>query len=43
MKKTIYDLGACKGENLNYYLSNSDKVIAVEANPENYNIFTTNF
>ena len=36
MKKTIYDLGACRGENLNYYLSNSDKVIAVEANPENY-------
>ena len=36
MKKTIYDLGACRGENLNYYLSNSDIVIAVEANPENY-------
>ena len=35
MKKIIYDLGACKGENLNYYLSNSDLVIAVEANPEN--------
>lgn len=35
MKKTIYDLGACRGENLNYYLSNSDQVVAVEANPEN--------
>ena len=36
MKKIIYDLGACRGENLNYYLSKSDMVIAVEANPENY-------
>ena len=35
MKKTIYDLGACRGENLNYYLSKADQVVAVEANPEN--------
>tara|TARA_Y100000768_G_scaffold387635_1_gene379577 strand:+ start:1888 stop:2661 length:774 start_codon:yes stop_codon:yes gene_type:complete len=35
MKKIIYDLGACTGENLNYYLSKADQVIALEANPEN--------
>ena len=43
MKKTIYDLGACKGENLNYYLSNSDQVIAVEANPENCRVIKEKF
>lgn len=43
MKKTIYDLGASKGENLNYYLSNSDKVIAIEANPENCKVIKENF
>lgn len=43
MKKTIYDLGACRGENLEYYLSKSDKVIAVEANPENCKIIKEKF
>tara|TARA_A100000164_G_C21853781_1_gene746397 strand:- start:266 stop:1081 length:816 start_codon:yes stop_codon:yes gene_type:complete len=35
MKKIIYDLGASKGENLDYYLLKSDLVICVEANPSN--------
>ena len=43
MKKTIYDLGACQGENLNYYLSNSDKDIAIEADPENCKVIKENF
>lgn len=33
MKKIIYDFGANNGQNLKYYLSRSDLVIAVEANP----------
>ena len=32
--KIIYDLGCNKGQNLAYYLSKADKVIAVDANPE---------
>lgn len=31
--KIIYDLGCNKGQNLAYYLSKADKVVAVEANP----------
>lgn len=30
----IFDLGANRGQNLNYYLSHADKVVAVEANPD---------
>ena len=33
----------CRGENLEYYLSKSDKVIAVEANPENCKIIKEKF
>ena len=33
MKKTIYDLGACRGK-FKLLFINSDKVIAVEANPK---------
>ena len=33
MKKIIYDLGASDGCNIPYYLSKSDLVVAVEANP----------
>jgi len=43
MKKIIYDLGACRGENLNYYLSNADLVVAAEANPENCEYISKNF
>lgn len=32
-EKIIYDLGANNGQNLSYYLSKADKVVAVEANP----------
>ena len=32
--KIIYDFGANAGQNIDYYLNNSDLVIAVEANPE---------
>ena len=35
MKRIIYDLGAAKGENIDYYLLKSDLVVCVEANPEN--------
>lgn len=34
MKKIIYDFGANNGDNIEYYLSKSDLLIAVEANPE---------
>ncbi|KYP15112.1 MAG: hypothetical protein A1D16_12435, partial [Flavihumibacter sp. CACIAM 22H1] len=34
MYKLIFDLGANRGQNLKYYLSNADKVVAVEANPD---------
>lgn len=43
MKKTIYDLGACRGENLSYYLSKADQVVAVEANPENCDFIREKF
>lgn len=33
-KKLIFDLGANRGQNLKYYLSHADKVVAVEANPD---------
>lgn len=33
MYNLIYDLGANKGQNLKYYLSKSEQVLAVEANP----------
>ena len=35
MKKIIYDFGACRGENIDYYLLKSDLVVAFEANPNN--------
>ena len=35
MKKIIYDLGASKGENVDYYLLKCDQIICVEANPLN--------
>ena len=35
MKKIIYDLGAAKGENIDYYLLKSDLIVCVEANPKN--------
>ena len=31
--KSIYDLGANKGDDIPYYLQKADKVVAVEANP----------
>jgi FkbM family methyltransferase len=31
--RTIYDLGANTGKNLNYYLERASKVVAIEANP----------
>ena len=34
MKRIIYDLGAAKGENIDYYLLKSDLVVCVEANPK---------
>ena len=37
MKKIIYDFGAARGENIPYYLLKSDLVVAVEADPDNYN------
>ncbi len=43
MEKIIYDLGACRGENLKYYLSKSDKVIALEADPNNCNFIKKKF
>ena len=35
MKKIIYDFGACRGENIDYYLLKSNLVVAFEANPNN--------
>ena len=32
--KVIYDLGANNGDDIPYYLTKADKVVAVEANPE---------
>jgi len=32
--KVIYDLGANNGDDIPYYLTKSDKVVAVEANPQ---------
>lgn len=33
MKRVIYDFGANEGQNIDYYLTKSDLVVAVEANP----------
>ena len=43
MKKIIYDFGANNGDNIPYYLSKSDLVIAVEANPELCNLIKNRF
>jgi FkbM family methyltransferase len=43
MKKIIYDFGASRGENIPYYLLKSDLVVAVEADPENYNFIKKKF
>ena len=32
-ERTIYDLGANKGDNIPYYLKKAEKIVAVEANP----------
>lgn len=38
MTRIIYDLGANRGQNIEYYLLKADRVVAVEANPELANI-----
>ena len=43
MKKIIYDFGASRGENIPYYLLKSDLVVAVEADPDNYNFIKKEF
>ncbi|MDB9739584.1 hypothetical protein OAB10_04730 [Candidatus Pelagibacter sp.] len=43
MKKIIYDLGAGKGENLEYYLNKSELVVAYEADKSNYIFIITKF
>ena len=43
MKKIIYDFGASRGENIPYYLLKSDVVVAVEADPDNYNFIKKKF
>jgi FkbM family methyltransferase len=43
MKKIIYDFGAARGENIPYYLLRSDFIVAVEADPENYDFIKNKF
>ena len=43
MKKIIYDFGASRGENIPYYLLKSDLIVAVEADPDNYNFIKKKF
>lgn len=41
--RIIYDLGANKGQNLKYYLTKADIVVAVEANPDLCRTISENF
>ena len=41
--KTIYDLGANNGDDIEYYLKKGDKVVAVEANPSLCKIISKKF
>ena len=43
MKKIIYDFGAARGENIPYYLLKSDFIVAIEADPENYDFIKNKF